>query len=469
MFSIFKKNKKIPIFLSNTLHNRKKEQLIPRKNIVTMYSCGPTVYNYAHLGNLRSYIFADTLSRSLKYLGHKVQHVINITDVGHLVSDDDDGEDKMEKGAAREGKTAEEISTFYTQQFFNDLDTLHIEKKSVIFPRATNFIKEQISLIQKLEQKGYTYKTSDGIYFNTKKFPTYGELGGTNLKGLKEGARVKSNPEKKNPTDFALWKFSGIEKRQQEWDSPWGIGFPGWHIECSAMVMKILGEQIDIHTGGVDHIAIHHNNEIAQSEGVTGKQFAQFWLHGEFLITEGEKMSKSKDNFLRIQSILDKHIHPLAYRYFVLTAHYRSPLAFSWQALKASETALFRLSNILKKYPPKGKINDRYVAQAKKLIADDLDTSRTIALLWEILKDTDITGADKKATIFDIDKVLGLDLCNLETNDVQISPEVQTLLGKRLKARQEKNWKLSDELREKIEAQGLEIKDTPTGQEVVEK
>ena len=432
-----------------------------------MYTCGPTVYNYAHLGNLRSYVFADTLKRTLEYIGYSTEHVINITDVGHLVSDADEGEDKLEKGALREGRSAQEISAFYTKEFFHDLDILNIDRKKIIFPRATDYIKEQITLIQKLEEKGHTYKTSDGIYFDTSTFPTYGSLGGINLDSIKEGARIGINAEKKNPTDFALWKLSGNKKRQQEWDSPWGTGFPGWHIECSAMAMSILGEELDIHTGGIDHVPVHHNNEIAQSESATGKTFSQFWLHNEFLTTQGEKMSKSQGNFLRMQLVIDEGFHPLSYRYFCLTAHYRTPLTFSWEALSASETAFRRLSLFLSPIKNTGTADEYYVSLAKKHLADDLNTASTLALLWEIVKDNALTKEDRKATILDIDKALGLDLrTNYFEKEIEIPHTVQELLERRKEAREQKNWSLSDEIRDEIRTHGFIVQDTPSGQEV---
>jgi len=301
-----------------------------------MYNCGPTVYNYAHIGNLRGYVQADIIRRVLEYYNFEVKQIINITDVGHLVDDAEDGKDKIEKGAEREKKSVEEIVEFYTNAFYDDLLALNINPSRIYhFPRASEHITEQIELIKVLEKKGYTYTTHDGVYFDTSKYPEYGNFAHLDTERLQEGARVETNPEKKNPTDFALWKFSGDRKRLQEWDSPWGVGFPGWHIECSAMAMKYLGEQFDIHCGGIDHKPVHHTNEIAQTEATTDtKPWVKYWLHGEFLLIDEGKMAKSGENFLTLQTLKDKNIDPLAYRYFVLQAHYRKQLHLVGTLLK---------------------------------------------------------------------------------------------------------------------------------------
>ena len=463
MFPIFRKNKKKPkLSLFNTKTKKKEVFKSINKNEVSLYTCGPTVYNHAHLGNLRSYIFADILKQSLIYFGYKVHHVTNITDVGHLVSDADEGEDKIEKAVKREGKSAQDITNFYTQGFLKDIKALNINYASTKFPKATDYIKEQVALIQKLETKNLTYKTSDGIYFDTSKFKKYGELGGINLEGLKEGARVANNSEKKNLTDFALWKFSKKEeKRQQEWDSPWGIGFPGWHVECSAMAMEILGEQIDIHTGGIDHIPVHHNNEIAQSESATGKEFARFWIHHQFLNVQDEKMAKSEENFLRLQSVIDRGIHPISYRYFLLQAHYRSPINFSWEALDASQTALKRLSDQVKTFPKDGTVSEKYLKIFKSQIGNDLDTPGVIATIWTLLKDESVIDNDKGATISEFDKVLGLGLFELSFGEgIKVPDEVEELAKKRQTARESKDWQTADKLRDEIEAKGFIVHDT---------
>jgi len=339
------------IKLYNTL-TRKKEAFKPiKKDQVGIYTCGPTVYSYQHIGNLRSYIYPDILKRALLYNNYKVKHIINITDVGHLTSDSDTGEDKMEKAAKKEGKTAEQIAEFYFKAFESDLNKLNVLPPTK-WTKATAHIKEQIALIKKLESKGYTYKTSDGVYFNSSKFKTYGELINTGLKkglvrglkkGLKAGFRVPMG-EKKNPTDFALWKFSPQnEKRQQEWESPWGIGFPGWHIECSAMSMKYLGEHFDIHTGGEDHVPIHHTNEIAQSEAATGKKFVNYWLHNAFIKSQGEKISKSTGGLYTLSELQDLGYSPMHFRYLTLLTHYRKPLNFSLENLDSAKNAYERL------------------------------------------------------------------------------------------------------------------------------
>ena len=335
----------MPLLLYNTL-TRRKEEFIPLKsNSVGLYTCGPTVYNYAHIGNLRTYIFEDVLKRVLTYNGLDVRHVMNITDVGHLTGDRDMGEDKLEAGARREGKSAWEIAAHYTEAFKRDMKHLNILEPT-LWCKATETIPEQIQLIQQLEVKKFTYQTSDGIYFDTARFKNYARLSTQNLDALQEGARVEKNPEKRNLTDFALWKFSppGVQ-RQMEWDSPWGVGFPGWHIECSAMAMKFLGDQLDIHCGGIDHIDVHHTNEIAQSEAATGKKFFNFWLHGAFLIVAGgKKMAKSEGNFLTLDNtFIQREISPLAYRYAVFQTHYRKPMEYSEESLQAGRNGLQHL------------------------------------------------------------------------------------------------------------------------------
>lgn len=464
--------------LHNTL-TRQTEEFTPlRSGAVDMYNCGPTVYNYAHIGNLRAYVFADILRRTLEYHDYEVNQVVNITDVGHLVSDADDGEDKMEKGARASGKTAKEIAEFYTEAFFDDLEKLNIQKAKA-YPRATEHIPEQIALIQQLEEKGYTYQTSDGVYFDTSKFPRYGELAGLNIEGQKEGARVEANPEKRNPTDFALWKFSSGEKRQQEWDSPWGVGFPGWHIECSAMSMKYLGETFDIHTGGIDHIPVHHTNEIAQSECATDKKFVKYWLHSGFVNIEGEKMAKSAENFTRMATLEEKNISPLAYRYWLLTAHYSKTINFTWETLEGAQTTLLKLHEIFRTLEDTGEYADeKYLARFTEVLDDDLDTPKAVALLWELVKDSVVKN--KKAVMLEFDKILGLGfsmnqkelaLSGIKTESELSAEEtpiiVQNLLLEREIARKNKNWQKSDELRNEIAGMGYKILDTDDGAKVV--
>jgi cysteinyl-tRNA synthetase len=456
------------IFLHNTLTG-KKEVFTPiskpffGRPKVGMYHCGPTVYNYPHIGNLRAYVFADTLKRLMKASGYKVEQVINITDVGHLVSDADTGEDKMEKARAREGKSAQDIANFYTQIFFENLKDLNIDTEKTHFPKATEYIPEQIAIVKTLEKKGFTYKTSDGIYFDTSRFPHYGKLGNIDIQGIREGERIGTHAEKKNPTDFALWKFSPSDhKREQEWPSPWGVGFPGWHIECSAMSKALLGTTFDIHTGGIDHIPVHHNNEIAQSESAHDKEFVHYWLHSAFVTIEGSKMAKSEGNFLTLQSIKEKNISPLAYRYFLLSARYSTPLNFTWEALEAAQTAYKRMNSNVAELPNGGRARTDLVQKALSFISDDLDTPKALALVWDILKDDTLSPADKKATIVKIDALLGLLTKEQEKASV-IPPAVQALALERQNARVQKDWKKSDELRDKIKAEGFEIKDTPHG------
>lgn len=455
------------IELFNTLSGKKEAFEPLEKGVLKMYNCGPTVYNYAHIGNLRSYVLADTIRRTFEYVGYEINQIINITDVGHLTGDtdlSDLGKDKVEEEAKKENKTAREVSDFYTQAFFEDLDRLNIERSEINFPRATDHIPEQISLIEKLEKKGHIYKTSDGIYFDTSTFKGYGKLGNINLLGLEEGARIGVNSEKKHPTDFALWKFSPTgEKRQQEWGSPWGTGFPGWHIECSAMSMKYLGETFDIHTGGIDHIPVHHNNEIAQSESATGKKYANYWIHNAFItIATGEKMAKSEGNFIRLQTLIDKDFHPLAYRYLLLTAHYRSPMTFSFEALQGSQNAYEKLLEHIRSYTDDGKINETYQKEFLAHIENDFDTPQAIATMWKLIKDQSVVDADKKATILDFDRVLGLGLSFFGTAE-EIPETVNQLVVDREQARLLKDWKRADEIRLEIEKLGYGVKDSETG------
>ncbi len=452
------------IFLTNTL-GRKKEKFTPIKpGFVGMYSCGPTVYDFSHIGHARTYIFSDILEKTLQYNGLEVKRVMNITDVGHLVSDADSGEDKMEKGAEREKKTVWEIADFYTKDFLDLTKKVNI-KLPKLLPKATDNIPEMIDLIKELEEKGFTYKLADGIYFDTSKFPKYGDLTGQTWQqlqdNLKAGARVEMVTGKKYPTDFALWKFSPEnEKRQMEWESPWGKGFPGWHIECSAMSMKYLGETFDLHTGGVDHIQIHHTNEIAQSEAATGKKFVNYWLEGEHLLVNGEKMSKSLNNYYRIANIEEKGFDPLAFRYLVLTAHYSTRLNFTWESLQAAETALKNLYREVSSYS-EAKIGcAEFEQQFLEAINNDLDTPKAIAVMWDLVK-SDYPDSAKLQSLLKFDQVLGLGLENIVK---QSAPsEVDDLVKQREKARVEKDFAKSDELRKQIADKGFEVVDTEDG------
>lgn len=458
--------------LFNTL-GRKLEEFKPLGKIVKFYSCGPTVYWYQHIGNLRTYIFNDLLKRVLLYNGYKVEHVMNVTDVGHLTSDADVGEDKMEKAAAKEGKKAEDIANYYLGVFREDFKKLNISEPDV-WCKATEHIKEQIELVKILEKKGYTYKTSDGIYFDTSKLKDYGKLALLKKEGLEAGKRIDIG-EKKNKTDFALWKFSeepGV--RQQEWDSPWGIGFPGWHIECSAMSSKYLGEQFDIHTGGEDHIPVHHTNEIAQSEAAFGKKpWVKYWLHGAFLTFKGEKVSKSKGGLFTISELEKKGYDALDYRYLCLNTHYRKPLSFSLEALDSARVAFKKLKEdvkVLKKesnFESLEKISataekvSRYKKEFLDAVSEDLNIPKALGLMWEMLKDDELGAKEKYKIIIDFDKVFGLGLDKLEEDE--LNDEEQKMIDEREKARSRKDWKKADELRDKLAEKGIVLEDTAEG------
>jgi cysteinyl-tRNA synthetase len=454
--------------LYNTL-TRKKEIFKPvKEGKVGMYSCGPTVYWYQHIGNLRTYIFSDILKRVLIYNGYKVNHVINVTDVGHLTSDADSGEDKMEKEALKEGKNAQDIANYYLKIFREDLKKVNIEEPSV-WCKATEHIKEQIALVKKLEEKGYTYKTEDGIYFDTSKFKDYGKLAKLNIEGLEAGKRIGMG-DKKNKTDFALWKFSEKKGlRQQEWESPFGLGFPGWHIECSAMSMKYLGEHFDIHTGGIDHIPIHHTNEIAQSECATGKKFVNYWLHGAFLTFKGEKVSKSKGGLYTVSELEKEGFNPLAFRYMCLTTNYRKSLNFSLEILKASQNTYERLMNIIPELKKSTKEkNAKKIEKAKEQflekINDDLNLPNAVSFMWEILREEKLNDAEKYALVAEFDKVFGLRLT--EEEKIEIPEEVKKLAKEREEMRKKKNWDEADNIRRKIEKLGYSVADSNEGMKI---
>ncbi|MBW2336061.1 MAG: cysteine--tRNA ligase, partial [Deltaproteobacteria bacterium] len=427
------------LHLYNSLTRRKAEFKPVQPGKVGLYTCGPTVYNFAHIGNLRTYIFEDILKRVLQYNGYRVKHVMNITDVGHLTGDRDMGEDKMEKGAQREGRTAWEIADFYTQAFKNDIARLNIIAPD-IWIKATDTIDDQIALVKILEEKGYTYRTSDGVYFDTPKFEDYTKLSHQDIESLQEGARVEKNPEKRNPTDFALWKFSpaGVQ-RQMEWDSPWGVGFPGWHLECSAMSMKFLGEQLDIHCGGTDHIDVHHTNEIAQSEAATGRKFFNWWMHGAFLIiTGGKKMAKSEGNFLILDNVFVKAgINPLVYRFASFQTHYRKPMEYSDESVQAARNGLLHLQNQVRQLAdaaadPDHLINPEHKSKFLEAVNDDLNMPRALAAVQELLK-SNIGDDQKYTTILDFDRIFGLDLDQVNKPQ-ELPAEVKKLVDARQKA-----------------------------------
>ncbi len=424
---------------------------------VGLYTCGPTVYNYAHIGNLRTYLFEDGLVRVLKLNGYRVNHVMNITDVGHLVSDGDDGEDKMEAGSKRTGQTAWTIAALYTDAFRADLKALNIQEPDV-WCKATDNIPEQISFIEEIEKKGYTYRTSDGIYFDTSKQASYGHLGRLDIAGLQAGSRVDLG-EKKHSTDYALWKFSAPEDhRQMEWDSPWGRGFPGWHIECSAMAHKYLGEYFDIHCGGEDHITVHHPNEISQTEAAYGTRLANFWMHGYFLITNDAKMSKSSGEFLRVQLLIDKGYDPIAYRYLCLTGHYRTQLSFSWETLDAAQTGLDRLRNNVYSLGEATTVDAGFFERLMEKLNDDLNFPQALALAFEVLKSGLAPGV-KKATILKFDEAFGLGLTSWVPKIEDVPGDVRALAEARWTARNAKDWAEADRLRGELTARGWSMKD----------
>jgi cysteinyl-tRNA synthetase len=428
---------------------------------VGLYACGPTVYNYAHIGNLRTYISEDLLRRTLEFNGCRVRHVINVTDVGHLVSDADTGEDKMELGAQRTGKSAWEIAQLYEQAFKEDLAQLNVLPPT-IWCRATEHIAEQIAFIQCIEARGYTYRTADGVYFDSSKMDDYGHLARLDVAGLQAGARVDV-AEKRHPTDFALWKFSPPgQQRQMEWDSPWGVGFPGWHIECSAMSAKYLGAFFDIHCGGEDHIPVHHTNEIAQTQACHGTRLANFWFHAYFLVVEAERMSKSSGDFLRLQTLLDRGYDPLAYRYLCLNAHYRARLRFNWESLDGAARALQRLRTAVYQWGAPGQVDEDVVAQFMAQMHDDLNTPRALAVVWDLVK-SERPDAVKKATLLLLDQILGLKLADWQPEAITIPAAVQALAAQRDAARDAKRWAEADALRDQIQAAGYTIADTPTG------
>jgi cysteinyl-tRNA synthetase len=464
------------ITLKNTLSG-KKEVFTPydaRK--VLLYSCGPTVYDYIHIGNLRSFVTADVLKRVLLRNGYLVKHTINFTDFGHLSDDGDAGEDKMMKGLKREGlpvtmDAMKQLSNIYIKAFQDDCEGLRLMEPDT-WARASEYIKQQIALIKTLSDKGYTYETSDGVYFDVQKFEAYGKLGNIDISAIKKGARVEANPEKKHPADFAVWK-----KGELGWDSRWGKGFPGWHIECSAMAMSTLGKQIDIHTGGEDLANTHHNAEIAQSESATGKTFAKYWIHNAFVTIDNTKISKSLGNTITLRHLHDRGFSGDDYRYWLLTSHYRSPVNFSWEALKGAKQALFRIKrHMYEEFKQKASAPDEtYLEKFDERLADDLDTPGAIAVMWDMLKDDSLDNKTKCGTLMSMDEVLEIGL----SEDVhvgqrqlgvvgvdEIPDEVQALIDEREAARIARNWIEADTLRDQIKLKGYTLEDTPHGPKV---
>lgn len=463
------------LFFYNTLTG-KKEKFIPiNKNEVKMYSCGPTVYSYAHIGNFRTYIFVDSLRRTLEYNGYKMKHVMNITDVGHLTSDADTGEDKMEKAAKKEGKDPYEIAKFYANAFMNDMGKLHIEKPEII-TKATDNIPQMIEMVEEIIKNGYGYETSKGIYFDVSKLDKYPVLSNNSVEGQQAGARVEVDKEKRNPFDFALW-IKAPENHIMKWDSPWGKSYPGWHIECSAMGRRFLGENFDIHTGGVDHIPVHHENEIAQCKGAFGHNPANFWMHCEFLLVDGGKMSKSLGNIYTISELKEKGIEPLAYKLFCFSSHYRNKLNFTFDGVKASNIALNRirkgyLAHLNGNDSIEEKEIEEYENRFHNAINDDLNIPLAIGVLWDVIKN-EKKSKELADLILRFDKVFGLDLANSEKylqelneneEDISVIPEqVLQFANERKIARENKDFQKADLLRKKIEESGYQIKDIAGG------
>jgi len=456
----------------NTL-TRKTEEIVPiSDNTVRMYACGPTVYNYAHIGNLRTYIFTDLFRRALMYNGFKLQSVMNITDVGHLLSDGDTGEDKMAKAAKEQKKTPEEIADYYTEVFWKDIDRLNILRPEIV-AKATDHIKEMIDYVAELADKGYAYETSDGIYFDISKFSGYGKLSGTKLDDNIAGARVEINSEKRNPADFALWKKAEPNHIMQ-WDSPWGKGYPGWHIECSAMSRKYLGSHFDIHTGGVDHISIHHENEIAQNEALTGDKSVNYWIHGEFMLVDNGKMSKSLGNTYTIDNLIERGYKPLDFRYFCLNALYSKKLNFTFEGLDAARTSYSRLLKQILKHKQAVKCGtdmNAFVKKFNEAIAEDLNVPLALGILWDTVKLPPAYEVYEFALMTDKIFGLSLDKCDAgatrsDNCSADIPEDVIRLSDVRLEAKKNKDWAKADSIRAEITALGYDIKDTKDGVEI---
>lgn len=456
----------------NTL-SRQIEDFVPlNPPKVGMYTCGPTVYDYTHIGHLRTYVGNDLLRRVLETSGYEVKLVMNITDVGHLTSDEDQGDDKLEKGAREKGQTVWEVANFFQDHFFKSTDAVNVKRPNIV-AKATDHIEEQIKLIHKLEKNGFIYITGQAIYFDISKFPNYTKLSGQKLEEEKLGARkeVVVDHDKKNPQDFALWFFTvgRFVGHTMRWPSPWGEGFPGWHIECSAMAMEYLGDTIDIHTGGIDHVKIHHTNEIAQSEAATGEPFVKYWVHHNFLIVDGEKMSKSKKNFYRIEEIQEKSFDPLALRYLFLTAHYRDKLNFTWESLQASQNALNNLREIVRDWDEPKIGCAQYEQDFMEAINNDLNIPQALAVLWDLVKSDPPVGeagyptSAKSKTILEMDKILGLKLDEYLGKPIEVPEEIMHLVRKREQARNTRDFKEADKLRKEIKKLGYTIEDTPKG------
>lgn len=444
---------------------------------VSLYCCGPTVYNFQHIGNLRTYIFEDILVRTLRYAGYAVTHVMNVTDVGHLVSDADDGEDKMLVASKREGKRSEEIAEHYTAIFFDHCSWLNISRPSVVC-KATEHVPQMIALIARLEQAGAAYVAGGNVYFDVSKDEDYGKLAGLNLEALKAGARIEVDSNKRNPLDFALWfTKSKFENQELQWDSPWGRGYPGWHIECSAMAIHYLGEQFDIHCGGIDHIPVHHTNEIAQSETATGKPFASIWMHGGFLVVNKDKMSKSTGEFLTLDVVKSRGFDPLSYRLLCFSGTYRNELSWSWEALESAANSLARLksgtANLYAACNGAPESLDRLSAPAAALrdkfraeLFNDLGMPKALAVVYQVLSDGSLPAAERLALLYDFDAVLGLGIGEWRPVVEEVPAEIAALVRERDEARAQKNWKRSDELRAALAEKGWAVEDSREGTKV---
>ena len=457
--------------LFNTLTKRKEEFKPVNPNIVNMYSCGPTVYYYAHIGNMRAYLFMDSLRRVLKYNGYTINGVMNITDVGHLTSDEDEGEDKMEVASKRENKSVWEVANFFTDFFFDQVNQQNIDVPENIVP-ATSCINDMIEFVKGLMEKGYAYETSKGIYFDVSKFKGYGMLSGTKLEDKLAGARIEVDPEKINPYDFALW-IKAPKEHIMQWESPWGMGYPGWHIECSAMGRKYFGNSIDIHTGGIDHKTVHHENEIAQNDALNGKQTVRFWMHCEFLQVDGGKMSKSLNNIYTLEDLKQKGFDPLDFRYFYLNAHYSKKQNFTFDALKSSRISRLRLYDECFKHKVAGNKNldlSSYKQKFDDAINDDLNIPLALSVLWEMVK-----NEEKAKEVYEMsltfDKVLGLDIEKyaIEQTKVEIPQEVLSMAELRWEAKKNKNFAYADELRNKIGELGYDILDSKEGYQITKR
>lgn len=464
--------------LHNTLSGRLEPFSPKDPNEVKIYCCGPTVYSFQHIGNFKTFLFEDLLVRTLRFVGYGVKHVMNITDVGHLTDDADSGEDKMLLAMRREGKSSAEIAAFYTDRFFADWDALNLLRPSVIC-RATEHIQQMIALIERLQRAGYAYEAGGNVYFDVEKFPSYGELGRLDLEGMRAGARIAVDPHKKSPFDFALWfTRSKFENQELTWDSPWGRGYPGWHIECSAMGICHLGEQVDIHCGGIDHIPVHHTNEIAQSEAAIGHRWVSTWMHGEFMQINAEKMSKSIGNLICLSDLAERGVSPLAFRYLCLMSHYRSQLNFTWEAVENAQAAFTKLCRAVLNLKAAAAEEDAPSDIADSSSTDlppefaealcaDLNTPKAMAVLMAVLKDNTRSAANRLALLSRADQVLGLRFDELKAAITSELPEqVKQLLDQRAAARANKDWRGSDALREELLALGFRVKDTPKGQEI---